>query len=147
MNSKKILLDKFRENQSKSIDASDLRIFVEAMYDEFLLMSDVLDRDDVIGDKQVSSISQVTGIRDDLSTLEQNVTDMAVTFAPKAEVYSKDEADLEFVSAQEINGPMGCYSKQESYSKQFIAANYFLKTEVFAMFQALEARIIDLENK
>ena len=147
MNSKKILLDKFRENQSKSIDASDLRIFVEAIYDEFLLMSDVIDRDDVIGDKQVSSISQVTGIRDDLSTLEQNVTDMAVTFPAKADVYSKTEADVEFVSAQEITGPSGCYTKQETYSKQEIASNYVLNNDLLAIIQDLERRIIDLENK
>ena len=43
MNSRLILLNKFRDNQSGNISASDIRIFVNAVYDEMLLLENLLD--------------------------------------------------------------------------------------------------------
>jgi hypothetical protein len=70
MNSRNILLNKFRDNQSGNIDAADLRIFVNAVYDEMLLLEKLLDRADIFDDDKAATINQVSIIKDELSQLK-----------------------------------------------------------------------------
>ncbi len=112
-NSRQILLSKFRDNTSGNINASDLRIFVNAMYDEMLLLEAVLDRADLYDTNLVASINQVSLIKDTLDNIIANFNDNHYT---KDEVYTKSEVqdvlDLDY------------YKKGEVYSRAQIDAMF-----------------------
>ena len=86
--SKDILLNKFRDNTSGGIDAADMRILINAIYSEMVLLEDVLDRADIYETDKLASINQVSIIKDDLSRF---ITDFNNDFYTKNEVYSKSE--------------------------------------------------------
>ena len=73
MNSKNILLQSFRDQTSQSITASDLRSLVIAIYDEFLLTSDIIERDDIFTDDQVASISITSDISREVQVLKDQL--------------------------------------------------------------------------
>lgn len=110
-NSRQILLSKFRDNTSGNINASDLRIFVNAMYDEMLLLEAVLDRADIYDTDKVSTINQVSLIKTSLD----NLTDFF-----NSDVYKKDETYTKSEVQQILD--LDYYKKNETYSKAQIDA-------------------------
>jgi len=145
MNSKNILLDKFRENQTNRIDASDLRIFVEAVYNELLLVEDVIDRSDILDERKVASLKQVTEIRMAVDALTSKVELMIPGFAKASDVYTKPESDFKFLDKTEADQKYT--TKQDTYSKSETVAAFYKKEDVDAKIAALELRIQNLEGQ
>ncbi len=98
MNSRQILLNKFRDNSSQMIDAADLRIFVNAVYDEMLLLEKVLDRADIFETDKVATINQVSIIKDTLNQLIAEVNTANSKYYTKDHVYTKTQIDIMFAN-------------------------------------------------
>ncbi len=110
MNSKQLLLAEFRDNQSQSISASSLRMFVNAMYSEMLLLEAVLDRADIFDTDKAATINQVSIIKDQIAQMQFAIDN----YYQKDEVYTKSEVQA-ILNAD-------YYKKSEVYSKAQIDA-------------------------
>ncbi len=111
MTSQNILLNKFRDNISGGIDAADMRIMINAIYSEMVLLEDVLDRADIYETDKIATINQVSIIKDELSRFITNFND---------DFYTKDEV----------------YSKSETQS--ILNADYYTKTQINALINNLK---------
>jgi len=111
MSSRKILLNKFRDNNNGGIDAADLRILVNSLYDEMLLLENILDRADIYDTDKVATINQVSLIKDELTRF---ITSYTNDFYVKEDVYTKSEVQA-ILNAD-------YYKKSDVYSKTEIDA-------------------------
>ncbi len=115
MNSRHILLDKFRDNTGGQINASDLRIFVNAVYDEMLLLEKLLDRDDVFEIDKAATINQVSLLRDTINQMYGSLDN----------IYTKDTT----YSIQECN--------ENFYTQDQIRGNFYTKDQIDKMLSGL----------
>jgi hypothetical protein len=112
MNSKDLLLAEFRDNQNGSISAASLRMFVDAVYREMLLVENILDRADIYDTDKVATINQVSKIKDILNQTDSVIED----YYKKSEVYTKSE--VQAILNRDY------YQKSETYNKAQIDAMF-----------------------
>jgi hypothetical protein len=144
-NSKDILLQLFRDNNTKFITASSMRKLVEAVYNEMLLLENVIDQADIFETDKVATINQTSEIKKTLETLQQQIKDFESNKAISKEIYSKDEIDTWFYSKSDIDNSF--YNKNETFSKNAIIGLYYDKSQTDTKFDEIQRRIDNIIRK
>ncbi len=103
--SKNALLNRFRDNNTGGIDAADMRILINTLYEEMVLLEDILDRADIYDSEKAASINQVSIIKDELTRF---------IISHKSDYYEKEDT----------------YSKSEVHA--LLDADYYKKSEVYS---------------
>jgi hypothetical protein len=145
MNSKEILLQLFRDNNTKYITAASIRKFVEAVYSEMLLTKNVIDSVDTYESDKVASLNQTSKLQDAIETLKTEIQEIQDNFSIKHSVYTKDETDLFFYNKQQINSEI--YKKSETFSRNETANLYYDKTAIDQKFDEIQRRIDNIIAK
>jgi hypothetical protein len=142
-NSKEILLQLFRDNNSQFITASSMRKFVEAVYNEMLLLENVIDSSDVFETNKVATINQTSQIKsllDDALQRLQTLEDKA-----SKETYTKQEVDAYFYKKDYIDDEI--YTKAQVFNRNEIVGMVYTKDQVDAKLDEINRRIDNIIRK
>ena len=140
--SRDYLLNIFRDNATQAITAESMRIYVNCVYDNFVLIEKIVDDLNIYDPLSPLSANQGALLNDRVEVLEDTVIDLNDDKADVTSVYTKTESDSRYYERTIIDNNF--YNKTESYSKDEIDAALI---SIQNLIQQLDDRIDNIVYK